>query len=293
MPSYVIVTPAHNEEAFIERTLESVVRQTVRPLQWVIVDDASTDRTPELVERYTTSYPFVQLVKVQRPAGRDFGNKARAFNRGLASVRHPDYQYVGNLDADISLEPDYYERILVEFEKHIRLGIAGGMVWSCIEGKFVSQGVSLDSVAGAVQLFRRTCFEETGGYQPLPQGGIDAAVEIVARKSGWEVRTLPELRVLEHRRTGTATARPVRARVREGKRLHSLGYSFSFFLLRCLYRSMEPPRVLGSAAALYGYLAALLRGEPVVLPADVVQFLRHEQRSKILQTLQRFVHRQS
>ena len=128
------------------------------------------------------------------------------------------------------------------------------MVSSCIDGRFVSQDVSLDSVAGAVQLFRRECFEDIGGYLALPMGGIDAAAEIMARQCGWKVRTFPDFRVLEHRRTGTATANPLVARIREGRRLHSLGYGFMFFLMRCVRRSMEQPRVVGSLAALYGYL---------------------------------------
>lgn len=285
MASYVIITPACNEERFIEQTINSIIRQTVLPLKWVVVNDGSNDRTCEIVERFRTRHHLIELVNVQRLGGRDFGNKVRAFNLGLASVYHLNYEFIGNLDADISLEPDYYERILIEFGEDSKLGIAGGMVSSCIEGKFVSQDVSLDSVAGAVQLFRRRCFEETGGYLALPQGGIDAAAEILARKKGWKTRTFPEVPAFEHRRTGTATAHPLRARIKEGKRLYSLGYSFLFFFMRCVYRSMERPRIIGSGAALCGYLSAVIKRYPIVLGPDVVKYLRDEQREKILRTL--------
>lgn len=282
---YVIVTSAHNEEAFIERTLNSVISQTIPPLKWIVVNDGSDDRTGEIVERYSVHCPFVELVSVRRSGGRSFSNKARAFGIGLSSACQLDYEYVGNLDADISLEPDYYERILSEFADEPKLGIAGGMIYSSIEGNYVSQNVSLDSVAGAVQLFRRACFEAAGGYLALPRGGIDAAIEIVVRKNGWIVRTLPGIRVLEHRRTGTAASRPLVARIREGRRLYSLGYGFLFFFLRCVYRSMEHPKVLGSAAALCGYITALIKRDPIVLPPEVVAYLQMEQRVKILQTL--------
>ena len=288
MASYVIITPAHNEEGFIEKTLNSVVAQSVLPLKWVIVNDASDDRTGEIVERYARHHRFMQLLQVTRPAGRDFGNKARAFNLGLETVRHLSYDYIGNLDADISLPRDYYEAILSEFDRESKLGISGGMISSFVEGQFISQDVALDSVAGAVQLFRRECFEQTGGYMALPQGGIDTAAEIIARKNGWIVQTRPELRVLEYRRTGTATARPLTARIREGKRLHALGYSFLFFFLRCVYRSMERPKLIGSVAAFYGYLISVLRRQPMVLPPDVVKYLRTEQNMKILQMLRRY-----
>jgi poly-beta-1,6-N-acetyl-D-glucosamine synthase len=282
MLGYAIVTPAHNEEAFIERTIQSVIVQTVLPLKWVVVDDGSTDRTADIVESYSSRHPFISLVKVRREVGRDFGKKVNAFNRGLVETENIPYYFVGNLDADISLGRDYFENILREFEKDSRLGIAGGMVYSRIGDEFVSQEVAPDSVAGAVQLFRRECFEQIGGYTALPFGGIDAAAEITARMKGWTVRTFPEQRALEYRRTGTATARPLAARMREGGRMYSLGYGILFFGFRCLYRSMERPRIIGSVAALIGYLAALIRRDTVVLPLQVVEYLKSEQREKLL-----------
>lgn len=283
---YIIITPAHNEEAFIERTIHSMINQTIRPVKWVVVSDNSTDRTGEIIEQYAAQHDFLQLVNLRRSGDRHFGNKVRAFNHGLTEAQVLDYQYIGNLDADISLERDYFEKILREFYRDSNLGVAGGMVSTCIGGKFVSQEVALDSVAGAVQLFRRECFEQVGGYLALPQGGIDAAAEIMARMKGWTVRTFPEFRVLEHRRTGSATNRPLAARVKEGQRFHSLGYSFLFFFLRCVYRSMKRPRVIGSAATLFGYLKGVISRNPIVLPPDVVDYLRAEQRGKLMRLLQ-------
>ncbi len=279
---YVVITAAHNEGALIEKACQSMVCQKVRPRRWIVVDDASEDNTVEIVERYRRAYPeLVELLHVRRPAGRDFRHKIHAFNRGLERASRLDYSFIGNLDADISLEPDYYERVLRCFEENPRLGIAGGMVETHIDGSFISQDVARDSVAGAVQLFRRECFEDVGGYKPLPLGGVDAAAEITARMKGWEVRTYDELRVLEHRRTGSMGANPIGARFREGVRLYSLGYGFLFFLARCCRRSAERPYVIGSIAALYGYVTAALRGGAPVLGPDVVRFLRLEQRGKM------------
>jgi poly-beta-1,6-N-acetyl-D-glucosamine synthase len=286
-PRYVIVTPAHNEECFIERTLQSIVQQTVPPVRWVIVDDGSIDGTAAIVERYLKQYQYIRFTKVHRPEGRHFGNKVRAFNVGLKIAQRSGYDFLGNLDADISLDPDYYERILGEFERNPRLGLAGGMVWTSIKGKFVSQNVSSDSVAGAIQLFRRECFEQTGGYTALPNGGIDAAIEIVARMHGWNVRTFAELRAREHRRTGAAVASPLAARLKEGKRLYAIGYGFPFFALRCIYRCTERPRIIGSVAALGSYILACLKRDPLVLKPDAVAYLRREQRAKMLRPLAR------
>ena len=285
MAGYVIITPAHNEAALIGRTADTVAAQTVRPVKWVIVNDASTDRTREVVNGHAARYPFIELVNLDRAAGRHFGNKVHAFNAGFERVKALDYDFIGNLDADISLPSTYFENILQRFRADPKLGLAGGMVHTTINGEFVSQEVALDSVAGAVQLFRRKCFEQVEGYRPLPNGGIDAAAEIAARMHGWTTRTFPEFPVQEHRMTGSATSSPMAFRVKEGKRMHSLGYSPFFFCLRCMYRLMEKPAVIGSGAALYGYFASVFGGSPRAVSPEVVQFLRREQHGKLKRML--------
>ena len=288
MDRCVIITPAHNEEAFITKTIESIINQVLKPVVWIVVNDGSSDSTAEVVERYKARYSFIKLINLERSGNRHFGNKVHAFNQGLELARHFEYDFIGNLDADISFECDYLQRLLAEFQKDPVLGLAGGMVASYIDGKFVRQNVSLDSVAGAVQMFRRSCFEQVGGYVALPLGGIDATAEILARMKGWRVRTVPELSVLEHRRTGSATASPLRSRIREGRRLYSLGYTWWFFVFRCIYRSMEQPRIIGSGAAIAGFLLGMLRGEPLALAPEAVRFLRTEQREKFLRKLRLF-----
>lgn len=286
MTKYVLITPAHNEEAFIAKTMESVIAQTVRPLRWVVVNDASTDSTREIVEHHARRHEFVRLVNVARSSGRHFGNKVRAFNRGLEELRGLDFDFIGNLDADISFEPDYIENVLRELEHDPTLGIAGGIVHTRVGAGFQAQVVAPDSVAGAVQMFRRACFEQIGGYMVLPHGGIDAAAEVTARRWGWKVHTFPEHRVFEHRRTGSATYyRPLAARLAEGRRMHSLGYGFLFFLARAVYRAKEPPMLLGSAAAVYAFISSIVKRSPVLLPPETVRFLRAEQRKKLKRLL--------
>jgi biofilm PGA synthesis N-glycosyltransferase PgaC len=281
MASFVIITPAHNEEALIVHTAEAVVAQTVRPLKWVIVNDASTDRTREVVEGFARQHSFIEVVNLERAAGRHFGNKVRAFNAGFDRIKALNYDFVGNLDADMSFAPDYFEKLLSQFETNPKLGIGGGMVHTTIDGQFVSQEVALDSVAGAVQLFRRKCFEQVGGYRAMPLGGIDAAAEIAARMNGWVTRTFPEFPAREHRFTGSVTASPLTSRLKEGKRLYSLGYSPFFFFVRCVYRFRERPFLLGSLVAFWGYLVSALSRTPVAVSPEMVNFLRTEQHGKL------------
>ncbi len=282
---FVIITPAHNEETLIGKTITSMIAQLVRPAQWIIVDDNSSDRTAHIVRENAAQHDFIKLVEYRRSGTRSFGQKARAFAAGVAAASPVDYAYIGNLDADITLDPDYFLRLLLEFDHAPDLGLAGGRVASLIDGEFVEQNIAPDSVAGAVQLFKRACFEEIGGYRALPEGGIDTAAEVMARMYGWQVRTLPSLRVREHRRTGSASAAPVAARFAEGARLHSLGYGLMFMCLRSLHHLPDPPRLIGSSASLAGYLRRKLSGSPPAIPADVVDFLRQEQHQKLIGAL--------
>ena len=284
MKAFVIITPAHNEEDFITKTIDSMISQTLRPMRWVIVNDGSVDRTRAVVERFL-KYDFIRLINIERSDGRHFGKKVHAFRRGLLDLEGIPYDYIGNLDADISFERDYFESILREFERDHTLGLAGGIVYTRMGETFVTQDQTLDSVGGAVQLFRRSCFEQVGGYIPLEFGGEDAAAEIMARMKGWRVRKFPNCRVFEDRRTGTASANPLAARVKEGRRFHSLGYGILFYFLRCLYRAKDRPLFLGSAAALYGFLQSKFQRHAIVLPREVVRYLRDEQRQKLRATL--------
>ncbi|MGD0207775.1 MAG: glycosyltransferase family A protein [Verrucomicrobiota bacterium] len=281
MSAYVIITPAHNEEAFIEQTIQSMIQQTFCPLKWIIVNDASTDRTREIVEECTRDRPFIRLVNMDRAAGRDFGKKVYAFNRGLEELHDLQYDFIGNLDADIELEPNYFENILRQFEKDTNLGIAGGQVFMKVGDKFVTHDETPDSVGGQVQLFRRKCFEDIGGYRPLKYGGIDAAAEIMTRMKGWNVRKFPENPVFEHRLTGFASGSQWKARMHDGRRFYSLGYGPMFYLARCVYRWKDPPVIVGSGAALVGYLWSMMRRQPIVLPRDVVRYLKAEHREKL------------
>jgi glycosyltransferase involved in cell wall biosynthesis len=281
MSTYIIITPAHNEEAFIEQTIRSMIQQTVRPVKWVIVNDASTDRTGEIVGKYTRDHAFIKLVKRDRAAGRDFGKKVYAFNHGLEEVRDLKYDFIGNLDADITFEPQYFENILGAFDQDANLGIAGGQVFMKVGDKFVTRDETLDSVGGQVQLFRHKCFDDIGGYKPLKYGGIDAAAEIMARMKGWKVRKFFENPVFEHRLTGFASGRPWKARMHEGRRFYSLGYGPVFYIVRCAYRLKDPPAILGSGTALFGYLWSMISRQPIVLPREVVRHLKAEHKNKL------------
>jgi biofilm PGA synthesis N-glycosyltransferase PgaC len=279
---YVLLTPARNEEAFIGRTIESVLAQTLKPLRWVIIDDGSSDRTREIIQGYLPAHSFIRMISVERKGDRNWGQKAAAFAQGVANCRDLQYDFIGNLDADISLEPDFYEGVFKAFASDLSLGLAGGIVYNKFGERWITWDNTLDSVGGQTQMFRKACYEQFGGYPRLRYGGIDVAAEVTARMQGWKVRKFTTLKAFEHRLNGTAQASLLRARMVEGRRFHSVGYGFLFYSMRCLYRSAEKPFLLGGLAAWWGFVVSCLLRRPIQLPPNVVRYLRREQRQRML-----------
>src|SRR6058998_1981428 len=192
---YVLITAARNEEAFIEKTLESVCAQTKLPARWVIVDDSSTDRTPDLVRDYAARYPWIELIQRPRRSDRSFAGKAHAVNAALERLKGVSFEIVGNLDADVSFGPDYMEFLVGQFAETPRLGVAGTPFTQA--GGYDSTRDSFEGenyVAGPCQLFRSECFREIGGYVANPAGGVDWIAVMTARMRGWTVKAFPQKR---------------------------------------------------------------------------------------------------
>jgi glycosyltransferase involved in cell wall biosynthesis len=191
--AYVLITPAKNEGRHIERLIQSVVSQTIPPVKWVVVSDGSTDDTDAIVMSYQKHYRFIDLVRKESSVYRDFDSKVKAINLGLSRLAECSYKYIGNLDADASFDPDYYENILQHFSRDKFLGIAAGATIDVIAGEYHKTLSSDDSVGGIAQFFGRECWEQIGGYRPMKLGGEDSTAEIMARMNGWKVRQIENL----------------------------------------------------------------------------------------------------
>jgi len=289
---YVLITPAHNEEAFIEKTLASMVAQTRLPERWVIVDDGSTDRTAQIVESYVSRHRWIELFRRPARSDRSFAGKVHAFNAGLERVRTLEFEVIGNLDADLSFDPDYLQFLIGKFAADPRLGVAGTPFteddgYDTARDSFEGE----NHVAGGCQLFRRRCFEEVGGYIPNPPGGIDWIAVTTARMKGWKVRSFSEKRFHHYRTLGTAGRGPLRALFSYGEKDYYLGGSPVWQLFRVAYRITKRPVLMGGLALLSGYIWAALRRVNRIVSPELMRFHRHEQMKKlraIFSTLLRF-----
>jgi len=281
---YVLITPARNEAEFIKGTIESVVCQTHRPRKWVIVSDGSSDGTDVIVKSYIGEYPWIELVRRPERISRDFAGKVHAFEAGYARLSVVDYDVIGNLDADITFDKDYFAFLLDKFQSDPRLGV-GGTPFQEGNHQYDYRFTSIQHVSGACQLFRRECFEAIGGYVPIQGGGIDLVAVTTARMKGWKTRSFEDKVCLHHRSMGTADHSRFRARVRLGVKDYALGSHPLWEVSRCFYQMTKRPFVIGGCAVLGGFAwAAMTRLErPVSM--ELVTFRRREQ----LQRLKQFV----
>ena len=279
---YVLITPSRNEARFIEKTLESVVSQTVFPLKWVIVNDGSTDATAEIVGRYAERFSWIELVSRPVRTERHFAAKVHAFNAGLERVKQLPYDILGNLDADVSLDTDHFEFLLSKFSQDSRLGVAGTVFtepdgYNSATDSFEGQTY----VSGQCQLFRRQCFEEIGGYVPSKAGGIDWMAVTTGRMIGWKTRSFREKSFLHHRALGTADRGIIASNFAYGKKDYILGGHPLWQIFRCMYRMTKRPYVVGGIALFAGYLEACLSRTDRPVSPELMRFHRTEQMLKL------------
>lgn len=280
LPSYVLITPARNEAQFIRLAIESVVKQTVRPLKWVIVSDGSTDGTDDIVRQYADEFQWIELVRMPERLERHFAGKVHAFNAGYSKVMALDYDIIGNLDADISFDETYLETLLRKFTENPRLGVAG-TAYRERNTQYDYRFASVEIVPGACQLFRRKCFEDIGGYAPVKGGTVDTIASMSARMKGWETRTFTEKMSVHHRESGTAQQGAIAARFQRGLKGYAVGNHPVWELFRTCYQMTKRPFVFGGLALLSGYLWAMIRRPERPIPPELVAFHRREQLQRL------------
>lgn len=285
LPTYAMITPARNEEEFIEMTLKSVISQTVLPAKWIIVSDGSTDRTEDIVRGYAKSNPWIELVKMPDRDGRDFAGKVHAFNAGYRLVDKSNVDVIVSLDADISFEQDYFSYLLSKLQEDPALGLVGTPFCEQSGQVYDYRFVSIEHVSGACQVFRRECFSAIGGYRPVKGGLIDRIAVISARMKGWKTRTFTERSCVHHRAVGTAQNGPLAARFKDGVKDYAIGNHPAWEFFRGVYQITRKPFLVGAMAMMSGYMWSAVRNAQRPVPAELVAFHRQEQMHRLRQLL--------
>lgn len=275
--SYVLVTPARNEAAFIEQTIRSVAQQTILPLKWIIVDDGSTDGTGEIIAKWAREHAWLERIATPPREERHFAGKARALMAAYEQLRSVPHDAVGSLDADISFDdPELFGFLLSKFMENPRLGIAG-VPFREGNVQYDYRFSRREHVSGACQLFRRDCFEAIGGYVPLEMGAIDLVANVTARMKGWQTETFPEKFCVHHRVMGTAKDHIVRAHFKSGVGDYRVGVHPLWQMARSIYQMSRRPFFIGGFLLLTGYLWAFLTRMPKAVSREFVHFRHREQ----------------
>jgi glycosyltransferase involved in cell wall biosynthesis len=279
--TYVLITPAYNEEEYIEKTITSMISQSNLPKIWIIVSDGSTDNTNNIVKKYTQHYDWIKLLEKSKKDDRNFANKVNAFLTGYNYLNSINYDIIGNLDADISFDSNYFEYLLSQFEKNPKLGVAGTHY---IEGNFHSfhdSYINIDHVNGQCQLFRKACFDDIGGYTPIKEGGIDWVAVTTARMKGWKTHSFSKHVFYHHRKMGTAECNALVSQYNYGKKDYFLGGHPLWEIFRAIFQMTKKPYFIGGLFLFIGYLWLMIKREKRPISKELMNFFRNEQMQRL------------
>lgn len=274
---YVVITPAHNEEQYIQKTLRSMVNQEHLPAEWIIVNDNSTDSTGTLVMEYVRDHSWIKLIDRSEDEAREVGAKVvRTFYYGLRQLTLKEFDFLVKLDADIELPPNYFRLIADEFESNPRVGICSGYCTIWKNGEWVEEKIAYYHTRGPIKSYRMQCFEDIGGIKEVM--GWDGIDDMTAMSKGWQTRQL-RIPVKHYRPTGHASD-PKELRLRQGRAYYQRGYGPWLILIRTiskLYRTGS----LYEFFLILGFIEAWKTGLPKYVDPEVEKFTRNFQYKRI------------
>ncbi|WP_017326082.1 glycosyltransferase family 2 protein [Synechococcus sp. PCC 7336] len=258
-----IISPVRNEAEFIAGTLQSVVNQTVRPMEWLIVDDGSTDATAEIVRAFADEHDWIRLVSKPDRGGRSVGpGVVETFYFGYEHLQSKDYDFICKLDGDVEFGPHYFATLLELFAADRYLGAASGKPFQQAGDRLVEERSSDEMVAGMINFYRRDCFEAIGGF--VREVHWDGIAFHRARMAGWRTCSLrhPELNFIHKRVMGSSHKHVLVGRLRWGRGQYFMGTHPLYIFAIGLYRLWEKPSVVGGLTIVAGYFGAMLKGMP-------------------------------
>lgn len=280
--NYYIVIPAHNEEAFIALTLQSLLSQTVLPKKIVVVNDNSSDKTAEIVTAFAKENPFITLVNKTSEAIHLPGSKViQAFHKGFETLDN-DYDVIVKLDADLILPNNYFERVLAIFEKDATIGMAGGFAYIEKNGEWVLENLTdKDHIRGAFKAYRAACFLQIGNLKPAM--GWDTVDELLAKFYGWKVVTDDSLKVKHLKPTGANYNKT--ARYKQGEAFYTLGYGFLITAIASAKLAMMKKKPLLFLDYIKGFWKAKSTKTPLLVTKEQAKFIRNYRLQKMKEKL--------
>jgi len=278
--SYLLVTPCRNEAEFMRVTLDSVVAQTVQPSLWLIVDDGSTDATPEILAEYAARHSFIQVVTRNNRGHRSVGpGVIEAFYYGYDQINASQFDYICKFDLDLDLPSRYFEVLIQRMQDNPRIGTCSGKAYFKDKktGHLVSEKCGDEMSVGMTKFYRRECFEDIGGFvRQVMWDGIDCHK---CRQLGWIAISWdePDLKFIHLRPMGSSQQGIFTGRMRHGFGQYFMGTSILYMMASSVFRMLHPPYFVGGFAMLWGYIKSMLQRKPRFEDTELVGFIRSYQ----------------
>lgn len=280
-PRYVVITPVRNEDRHFEQTAQSLLRQDVLPLKWIIVDDGSTDQTGAIADAYAAQHAWIEVVHRRDRGFRQPGTGViQAFYDGFARLEGMNWDYLVKLDGDLGFDPAYFADCFRMFDLQPRLGIGGGTVYQLEGGRLQpNDNKSAFHVRGATKIYRKQCWDQIGGLLVAP--GWDSLDELKANMLGWETRSFPELHVTQFKPTGSADG-AWRDAFKNGLANYITGYHPAFMLFKCAKRLFQKPYLVYGAGLFFGYCSGYWNRVDKVKDKMLIRYVRRQQLRRLL-----------
>jgi glycosyltransferase involved in cell wall biosynthesis len=250
------------------------------PQEWIIVNDGSSDKTGFIIEKYSAQFSWIRLINLtDRGYYLPGPGVINTFYKGFESIQRSDWQFIVKLDCDLSFESDYFEKIIFEFEKSKKLGIASGSIYLPEGRKYIRERIQGDHPVGPLKVYRKECFNEIGGLKRIP--GWDLADCLAAQMKGWQTKVF-YYKIIHYRRSGARRGGLTGGRFITGRFHYRFGYFFPYILLKGFYRIFDKPYFLGSIGLVSGYLYAYFSKEEKLFDPEMISFLRNKQKNYLL-----------
>lgn len=291
---YILISPCRDEADYMRQTLDSVIAQSSPPAKWVIVDDGSTDATPQILAEYARRHDWIKIVTRNDRGRRAVGpGVIDAFYAGLETINLDDFKYLCKLDLDLEIPPTYFERVIEKMESTPRQANYSGKPYLREkDGRLISERLGDENAVGQIKLYRITAFKEIGGFvRQVSWDGIDGHM---CRMKGWIAQSedRPELRFIHLRQMGSSQHSIWAGRLRWGFGKYFMGSAPYYVAAVAFYRMFEKPYIIGGWGIFWGYLKAMFAGAPRFENDAFRKFLRRFELLSLLfgkrRTLERY-----
>ena len=278
--NYVIISPVRDEELYIEKTILSVISQTIQPAKWIIVNDGSVDKTPVIVQKYSSKHKWIYLLNKENRGYAEPGRGVmEAFYVGYNHIKNiEDHEYIVKLDGDLEFQANYFESLFKEFEKNSKLGIASGVCMIERKGAWEREKHPEYHVRGPSKVYKKACWKDIGGL--IRRKGWDTIDEMKALSLGWETKSFRNLPIIHYKPTGYNTG-AYKWAIMGGKSDYYCGYHPLFIIAKGVKRIFQRPYIIGGLLIIYGYFNEYIKNGERIKDDDLIKFIQKQQINRL------------